>query len=70
MISSIYLFEIVSAVMFGPKIFFSKAETVAYTTVVNPNGAKTLLANSVSTFFIIGKPTGLTDINDLGKISL
>ena len=51
MISSIYSFEIINAVITGPKIFFWIAAPVSDTAAVNPNGIKTLLANGVSTFF-------------------
>ena len=65
MISSISLFEIISAVVPNSKIFFWIAAYFADAAVVNPNGTKTLLANGVSTYFINGKPT---DINSLRKL--
>ena len=48
-----------------PKYFFWIDASVPYTATVNPNGTKTRLTNSVSTFFINGKPT---DINGLRKL--
>ena len=40
---------------FYPNIFLWVAAAVADAAVVNPNGTKTLLANSFSTFFIKDK---------------
>ena len=65
LISSITLFQIISAVNPNPKIVFWRAVSIADATVVNPNNTKRFLANDVSTFFIIGKPT---EINDLRKL--
>ena len=48
-----------------PKHFFWIDASVPYTAAVNPNGTKTHLTNSVSTFFINGKAT---DINGLRKL--
>ena len=50
------MFEIISAIIPNPKIFYSVAASVAETAAVNPNGTKTLLTDGVSTFFINGKP--------------
>ena len=44
------MFEIISAIIPNPKIFYSVAAAV------NPNGTKTLLTDGVRTFFINGKP--------------
>ena len=59
MISSIFSFEIINVVMSDPKSLFCINTSVADTAAVNPNGTKTLLANSVSTFFINGQVTFL-----------
>ena len=67
MISSIYSFEIISAVVCGakfegcrdPKSLFWIAASVA-DPATNVNGIKTLLASGMSTFFTNGKST---DIN-------
>ena len=64
-ISSIYLFEITHAIVPDWKVFSWIATSVAEAAAVNPNGIKTLFANSVSTFFINGKPA---DINGLRKL--
>ena len=56
MISYISLFEIISAVMPDPKIFFWIDASVADAVVVNSKDTKTLLPNGVSTLFINGKP--------------
>ena len=58
------MFEIINAVDPDPKIFFWITASVADAVAINPKGIKTLLANGVSTFFIIGK---LADINGLKK---
>ena len=50
MASSIYSFEIINVVTSATNIFFWIAASVADT--VNLKGVKTLLSNSVSTFFI------------------
>ena len=50
MISFISLFESTNVVMADPNIFLWIAASVADATAVNPNGTKTLLANSLSTF--------------------
>ena len=39
-----------------PKIFFWIATSVADVVAANPNGTKTLLANSLSKFAVKGKP--------------
>ena len=46
-------------------MFFWIGASVAGAAAVNPDGIKTLLANSVSTCFINGKPA---DINGLRKL--
>ena len=51
MISSISSVEVINVVP-DPQIFFSIAGYNAHVDVVNPNGTKALLANSVSTFFV------------------
>ena len=55
-ISSISSFEIINAYVTDPKILLWIATFVADASAVNPNGIKTFLANSVSKFFINGKP--------------
>ena len=57
MISSIPLFEIISAVVPDQKIFFLKAWPVAGDAANDSNDIKTLLVNDVSTLFINGTPT-------------
>ena len=49
-------FEIITAFIPDPKIFFWIAASVANAAAVNSNGFKTLLANGLSTFFIKGNP--------------
>ena len=61
-ISSYSLFEIINAVI--PGIQISTADAAA----VNPNGIRRLLANSVSTFFISGKPAVIN--HKVKKLSL
>ena len=56
MISSISSLEIIKVVNPDPNIFLWIAESIADAAVVNPNGFKTLLANSLSTFLIKGNP--------------
>ena len=56
MISFISSFEIINVVTPDPNIFLWIAASVADADVVNPNGIKTLLANSLSTLPIKGKP--------------
>ena len=70
MISFISTFEIINVVILGPKIFFLKAASVIVAAAVNPNGIKTLLANSVSTFFLKGKPVLVMDLKVYLKILL
>ena len=53
--NSISSFEIVKVVITDSKIFFCIAASVADVAAVNPNGIKTLLTNSLNTFFIIDK---------------
>ena len=55
MISSIFLFETINAVVSDPNIFFEIAASVAEAVAVNPKSTKTLLANDLSTFLINGK---------------
>ena len=64
-ISSISLFEIITAVVPDPKFIFLIAASVAEAAAVKPNGIKTLYANGVRAFFINGKPA---DINGLRKL--
>ena len=54
MISFISLFKIVDVVLPDLSTFVWIAESVAGATAVNCNSIKTLLANGLSTFFIIG----------------
>ena len=68
MISFISTFEIINLVILDPKIFFLKAASVIVAAAVNPNGIKTLLANSVSTFFLKGKPVLVMDLKVYLKI--
>ena len=70
MISFISTFEIINVVILGPKIFFLKSVSVIVAAAVNPNGIKTLLANSVSTFFLKGKPVLVMDLKVYLKILL
>ena len=70
MISFISTFEIINVVILGPKILFLKAASVIIAAAVNPNGIKTLLANSVSTFFLKGKPVLVMDLKVYLKILL
>ena len=56
MISLISSLEIISVVKLDPNIFLWIAASVANATAVNPNGSKTLLANSLSTFPVKGNP--------------
>ena len=70
MISFISTFEIINVVILGPKIFFLKSASVIVAAAVNPNGIKTLLANSVSTFFLKGKPVLVMDLKVYLKILL
>ena len=70
MISFISTFEIINVVILDPKIFFLKAASVIVAAAVNPNGIKTLLANSVSTFFLKGKPVLVMDLKVYLKILL
>ena len=44
-----------------PKFFFWIAASVAAAAAVNPDGIKTLLVSSLSTFFIKGKPVFIND---------
>ena len=64
-ISSIFLFEIITAVVPDPKFIFLIAASVAEAAAVKPNGIKTLYANGVRALFINGKPA---DINGLRKL--
>ena len=64
-ISSISLFEIITAVVPDPKFIFLIAASVAEAAAIKPNGIKTLYANGVTAFFINGKPA---DINGLRKL--
>ena len=65
MISSVSLFEIMSAVIPDPKFFFWTAAFAADAAVGNPNSIKMLLINCVSTFFINGKPAGIIGLRKL-----
>ena len=56
MISSISLLETTNVVVPDTNIFFWTHVSVADTAAVNPINIKTLLANDLSTSFIIGKP--------------
>ena len=56
MISLISSLEIISVVKLDPNIFLWIAASVANAAAVNPNGSKTLLANSLSTFPVKGNP--------------
>ena len=51
--------------MSDPQVYFWIVAPVGVAVAINPNGTKTLLSNSVSTFFIDGTPT---DINGLRKL--
>ena len=51
------MFEIINFLFPGPKTSFRTYTSVADTAAVNPNSAKILLANCVSTFFINGEGT-------------
>ena len=57
-------FEIITAVVPDPKVFFWTAKSVADAAAVNLNGTETFLTNDVRTYFIIGKPA---EINGLWK---
>ena len=59
MISSIFLFEIIGKVLANPKKKIWVSAFAADATAVNHNRIKMRLANSVSTFFINGKPTDI-----------
>ena len=56
--SSISLFDIISVVVLwsGPKIFLCIPASAVDAAGVNPKGIKTLLANGLITFFMIGNP--------------
>ena len=56
MISSILLFEIISAIVPEQKMFFLKAWTVAGDAANDSNDIKTLLVNDVSILFVNGTP--------------
>ena len=56
MISLISSLEIISVVKLDPNIFLWITASVANAAAVNPNGSKTLLANSLSTFPVKGNP--------------
>ena len=56
MISFIYSFEIITAVIANPKVFFWIAASVADAPIVNPNVIKALFANGFGTIFIKGNP--------------
>ena len=66
-ISSIFLFEIINAVVLDPWIWFWLAASAADVTADNPNGTKTLLANGLSILFLNGKPVV---INGLRKFNV
>ena len=55
-IYSILSFDVISVVVPEHKIFLCIPASAADATDVNPNGIKTLLANSLITFFINGNP--------------
>ena len=67
MIISNSSFENINVAVPDQKIFYWIAASVADTAAVNPNGAKTLLANGISTLFINGKPAV---INGLKKMRI
>ena len=69
MISSTSLLKINNAVMPDLKNVFWIASSVDDAAAVNPNGAKTLLANSVSKSFINDKATGLNGLRKLRNSS-
>ena len=54
--SSISSFDIISAVVPEPKIFLYIPASAADAAAVNPNGTKTLLAHSLTRFFIKCNP--------------
>ena len=57
--------EIINVVW--PDIFLRIAASVADAASGNPNGIKTLLANSLSTFFIKDNPVFSNDVKNLPK---
>ena len=67
MIYSISSFEIFSVVIPGPYILFWIAASISDVVVFNSNGNKTLLINSVSTFFINGRPNFVNGTRILPK---
>ena len=64
MVSSIFLIEIITAVMLNPN------GSVTDTAAVSCNGIKTILANDVSTFFTNGKAVVINGRMKLKKSSL
>ena len=67
MISFISSFKIISLFIPDSKVLFGIAASVAAAAAVNYNGIKKLLANSLSIFFIKGKPVFSNDPNSLLK---
>ena len=68
MIPSISSLEIINVVP-DPQIFFWIAGYNADIDVVNPNGTKALLANSVSTFFVIDTAICVNGASKLNYLS-
>ena len=52
MISSMSLFWIINGVVFEPRSFFLITVSASNAAAVNPNGNKTISANSVNTLWI------------------
>ena len=67
MISSISSFEIISVVIPDPKNYFWTPAFVTDGGTVNLNGIKINLSNSLSTFFLKGKPVFNNDPRNLPK---
>ena len=59
--SSISLFDIISAIFPDPNIFLRVPASAADAAAVNTKGIKTLLANGLITFFIKGNPVLVMD---------
>ena len=64
-ISSIFLFEIIDAIVPDPKISLCIAASVVAIPADNPNGMKKLLARGISTLFINGKPAVINGLRKL-----
>ena len=70
MISIISSFEIINVVIHDSKIFVCISACAVDAAAVNANGIKTLLVNSLSTFFIKGKPVFSSGLRNLpGNLS-